>query len=93
MHRTVLKQFSLIFLCRPFYCCFLGKEIEEWRMIIDETNYKCILNCSLAPPLHHAGEGERAEESGDTAIQSVALSKGLSIPIRLLHSRGGYEVM
>ena len=27
---------------------------------------------SLAPPLRRAGEGERAEESGDTAIQSVA---------------------
>ena len=62
-------------------------------MIIDRTNYKCILNCSLAPPLRHAGEGERADESGDTAIQSVALSKGLSVPIRLLHSCGGYEVM
>ena len=31
-----------------------------------------ILGGSLAPPLRRAGEGERAEESGDTAIQSVA---------------------
>ena len=54
------------------------------------TNYKCMLNCSLALPLRRAGEGERMEESGDTAIQSVAPSKGLSVPIRLLHSRGGY---
>ena len=33
----------------------------------------CMWCCaSLAPPLRRAGEGERAEESGDTAIQSVA---------------------
>ena len=48
---------------------------------------------SLAPPLRRAGEGERAEESGDTAIQSVALSTGLSVPIRLLHTRGNNFVM
>ena len=48
---------------------------------------------SLAPPLRRAGEEERAEESGDTAIQSVALSTGLSVPIRLLHTRGNNFVM
>ena len=39
---------------------------NEEEVLITET--------SLAPPLRRAGEGERAEESGDTAIQSVALS-------------------
>ena len=48
---------------------------------------------SLAPPLRRTGEGERAEESGDTAIQSVALSTGLSVPIKLLHTRGNNFVM
>ena len=45
---------------------------------------------SLAPPLRRAGEGERAEESGDTAIQNLALSTDLGAPIRLLQARGSY---
>ena len=52
------------------------------------------LHCaSLAPPLRRAGEGERAEESGDTAIQSIALSTDLSVPIRLIHTCGNNFVM
>ena len=45
---------------------------------------------SLAPPLCRAGEGERAEESGDTAIQNLALSTDLDAPIRLLQACGSY---
>ena len=45
-------------------------------------------HASLALPLRRAGEGEHVEESGDTAIQFVALSNDLSVPIRLLHTRG-----
>ena len=37
--------------------------------LFEALNYNVV---SLAPPLRRAGEGERAEESGDTAIQSVA---------------------
>ena len=38
-------------------------------MSLEEERERLI---SLVPPLRRAGEGERAEESGDTAIQSVA---------------------
>ena len=59
--------------------------------------YYCIMKIlghtngtSLAPPLRCAGEGERAEESGDTAIQNLALSTDLGTPIRLLQACGSY---
>ena len=48
---------------------------------------------SLVLPLHHAGEGECVEESGDTAIQFVVLVTDLNIPMRLLHTRGNNFVM
>ena len=39
---------------------------------------------SLSLPLLCAGEGEHAEESGDTAIQNLTLSTDLGATIRLL---------
>ena len=36
---------------------------------------------------------ERAEESGDTAIQSVALSTGLGASVKLLHTHGNNFVI
>ena len=58
----------------------------SWKFFaIGHTN-----STSLAPPLRRMGEGERAEESGDTAIQNLALSTDLGAPIRLLQARGSY---
>ena len=54
----------------PFLLCIIIRMLNSNR------------SGSLAPPLRRAGEGEHAEESGDTAIQSIALSTGLSVPIK-----------
>ena len=52
MRRAVLKQFSLIFYVDHSIAVLLGKEIEEWRMIIDGTSYKCKLNCMCLSVVH-----------------------------------------
>ena len=52
MRRAVLKQFSLIFCVDHSIAVLLGKEIEEWRMIIDGTSYKCKLNCMCLSVVH-----------------------------------------
>ena len=49
--------YYLMYDCRYLYCLSPGMS-------------KCMATGSLAPPLRRAGGG--AEESGDTAIQSVA---------------------